>query len=391
MTSLATGAATLSESERDRRAAALQRLLEHEELDALVLAGADYRGHKGTLRWVGDYNLSHRYGFALVVPGAGPELLLPENLGMGRPGSWDIPTRYVRHTGQGLVDRLRELGSPERIGVVGLGQVMKVEDYLALRAGLPHAELVDAGDAFERVRAVKSAEELEGVRESTRIAEACFERLLEITRAGMTEREVGAAMYERCFALGGEDPLFLTMYGVEVGGQVRGRFGVPVDRVLDTGSLFVFSFELVGRLGYWMEFARMVVLGTPSELQVRLNAAVRDGMEAAAAAMIPGAAPADAQEALVAAVEAQGATSTYWSGHGLGQDVIEEPWIGLEVVQDRVTGASWTIEPSMAISIHPYVADRAGKGIGYMANTYLTGASPAEALSAVSLDLHLVE
>ena len=391
MTSVATGAATLSASERDRRAAALQRLLEHEELDALVLAGADYRGHKGTLRWVGDYNLAHRYGFALVVPGAGPELLLPENLGMGRPGWWDIPTRYVRHTGQGLVDRLCELGSPERIGVVGLGQVMKVEDYLALRAGLPHSELVDAGDAFERVRAMKSAEELEGVRESTRIAEACFERLLEITRAGMTEREVGAAMYERCFALGGEDPLFLTMYGVEVGGHVRGRFGVPADRVLDTGSLFVFSFEFVGRLGYWMEFARMVVLGPPSELQVRLNAAVRDGMEAAAAAMIPGAAPADAQEALLTAVEAHGATSTYWSGHGLGQDVIEEPWIGLEVVQDRVTAATWTIEPSMAISIHPYVADRAGKGIGYMANTYVTGASPAEALSAVSLDLHVVE
>ena len=282
----------MSAGERERRAAALQRLLAEEGLDVLVLAGADYRGHKGSLRWVGDYNLAHRYGFALVVPGRDPELLLPENLGMGRPGSWDIPTRYVRHTGHGLVERLRELGSPRRIGVVGLGQVMKVEDYLAVRGGFPDAELVDAGDAFERVRAVKSAEELEGVWESTRIAEACFERLLEVTRPGMTEREVGAAMYERCFALGGEDPLFLTMYGVDLDGQVSGRFGVPVDRVLDPGSLFVFSFELVGRLGYWMEFARMVVLGPPSYLQLRQNAAVRDGMEPAAAPMQPAAAPA---------------------------------------------------------------------------------------------------
>ena len=86
MTTLATDARMMSASERERRAAALQRLLVEENLDALVLAGADYRGHKGTLRWVGDYNLSHRYGFALVVPGGEPELLLPENLGMGRPG-----------------------------------------------------------------------------------------------------------------------------------------------------------------------------------------------------------------------------------------------------------------------------------------------------------------
>ena len=391
MTSVATGAAAMSAAERDRRAAALQQLLAEQELDALVLAGADYRGHKGTLRWVGDYNLAHRYGFALVVPGCAPELLLPENLGMGRPGSWDVTTRYVRHTGHGLVDRLRELGSPARIGVVGLGQVMKVEDYLALREGFPHAELVVADDAFERVRAVKSEEELEGVRESTRIAEACFERLLEVTRPGVTEREVGAAMYERCFALGGEDPLFLSMYGVDVEGQVRGRFGVPVDRVLEPGALFVFSFELVGRLGYWMELARMVVLGGPDELQLRMNAAVRDGMEAAAVAMTPGAAPAAVQAALVAAVEAHDATSTYWSGHGLGQDVIEEPWIGLEVVQDRDASAAWEIEPRMAISLHPYVADRAGRGIGYMANTYVTGDDAAEPLSAISLELHVIE
>ena len=94
MTSLAPDAATISAGERERRAAALQRLLAEEGLDALVLAGADYRGHKGTLRWVGDYNLSHRYGFALVVPGSAPELLLPENLGMGRPAFYANRTVY---------------------------------------------------------------------------------------------------------------------------------------------------------------------------------------------------------------------------------------------------------------------------------------------------------
>ena len=36
------------------------------------------------------------------------------------------------------------------------------------------------------------------MRESVAIADACFDRLLEIARIGITEREIGAAMYERC-------------------------------------------------------------------------------------------------------------------------------------------------------------------------------------------------
>ena len=372
--------------ERERRHAALQELLAELGLDALVLCANDYRGHKGTLRWVADYNLVHRYGFALAAPGRDVELLLPENLAMGPPSPWGVAARYARRMGPGLVDALRELGSPRRIGIVGLGEVMKVADYLALRRGFPEAELVDAGDAFERLRARKSDEELAGVHEATRIAEACFERLLEVTRPGLTEREVGAAMYERCYALGGEDPLFLTMYAVEGGGL----FGPPGDRVLDPGTQLVFSFELIGPRGYWMELARMVTLGEPSALQRRLNEAVRAGMDAGAAAMLPGAAPESVQRAVIDAVAGHGCRSAYWSGHGIGQDVIEEPWLGLEVVQDRDVPAGWTVEPGMALALHPYVVDLDGEGIGYMANTYLTGEGPAEPASRVPLDLHVI-
>ena len=49
------------------------------------------------------------------------------------------------------------------------------------------------------------------MRESVAIADACFERLLEIARAGVTEREIGAGDVRALLAPGGEDPLFLTM------------------------------------------------------------------------------------------------------------------------------------------------------------------------------------
>jgi Xaa-Pro dipeptidase len=381
---------SMADDEQQRRAEALELLMTRLELDALVLAAADYRGHKGTLRWVADYNLVHRYGFAIAAPGRPPELLLPQNLGMARPGGWDVPVTFARDLRVGLPEALRAIGPLRRIGIVGLGQVMKVEDYLALVAAFPDAEIVDAGDAFERVRAHKTEAELEGVRESVAIADACFDRLLEIARVGISEREVGAAMYERCYALGGEDPLFLSMYPEQVGSRVEGRFGPPVDRVLERGEVLVFSFELVGRLGYWMEFARMVSFGEPSELQLRMNAAVTAGLEAGAAAMRPGRRPDEVQAAITGAVAAHGADCSYWSGHGIGQDVIEEPWLGLEVVQDRGVPSTWELAEGMVLANHPYAVDRGGRGVGYMANTYVVTPSGGESLSQKPLEIYVI-
>jgi len=382
---------TLSAAERARRGEALQRIVRDLELDVLLLAGADYRGHKGALRWAADYNLAHRYGFVVVPPGADPELLLPQNLAMGRRGGWDVPVRYARDLRSGIPERLHELGPMRRIGIVGLAQVMKIEDYVALTAAFPEAEIVDAQDAFERARARKSEEEHEGVRESARIADACFERLLEVVRPGIAEREIGAAVYERCYALGGEDPLFLSMYAEPGGdGKVAGSFGPPADRVLRRGDQHTFSFELIGPLGYWVELARMVVLGEPHALQVELNAAVAAGLEAGRAQMRPGRRPDEVQRAILDAVEAHGARSTYWSGHGLGQDVIEEPWLGLEVVQDRTARSGWILEEGMAFSCHPYVVDRDERAIGYMADTYIVREDGGEVLSTKPLELYVV-
>lgn len=381
---------TPSDAERVRRFAELQSLLGELRLDVLVLAGADYRGHKGTLRWVADYNLVHRHGFAIVAPGLEPWLLLPQNLGMARPARWGVAATFARDLRTGLPEALHGIGPMRRIGIVGLAQAMKVEDYLALRAAFPEAELVDAQDAFERVRARKSDEEIQGVRETVAIADACFDRLLEVAWPGITEREIGAAMYERCYALGGEDPLFLSMYPERVGDRVEGRFGPPDDRVLDRGEQLTFSFELVGRAGYWMEFARMVVFGEPTDVQFRLNAAVTAGLEDGASAMTPGRRPEEVQQAIADAVAAYGARCSYWSGHGLGQDVIEEPWLGLEVVQDRVVQSAWELADGMVLANHPYAVDTEGRGVGYMANTYLVTGTGGEALSEKALGLYVV-
>jgi Xaa-Pro aminopeptidase len=383
--------AALPQAERERRWDALQKLLAAEVLDALVLAANDYRGHKGTLRWVGDFNLAHRYGYALAAPGRDPSLLLPENLALQPLGEWPIEVAYARQLGVGLGAALVEL-APRRVGVVGLGQVMKVEDYLAVRAALPEAEIVDATMAFERVRAAKDPLELEGARESTRIAEAAFARVLEVAGAGVSERQIGAEATRVALAEGGEDPLFLTMYGRErADGKVGGHFGIPADRVLGPGDVHTFSFELIGPLGYWMELARMVSIGEPTELATRLNASVAAGLQAGGDALAAGADPSAAQSAIEAAAAEHDTHCAYWSGHGIGQDVIEEPWVGLDVVQDRDAPPADPLAEHMVLSLHPFVIDNADAGIGYMADTFIVGKRGAIPISELSRALYVVD
>jgi Xaa-Pro dipeptidase len=377
----------LSTAEHERRNGLLQELMVGEHLDALVLAANDYRGHKGTLRWIADYNLAHRYGYAVVLPDERPTLVLPVNLTMNPPGREDVPVRFERRVADGLVSEIQRRANVQRIGVVGLKQVMKVEDHQALLAAFPAAEIVDADLAFERVRAVKSSEELAGVVEATRIAERCFDRLLEVAGPGVTERTLGAEAARVALAEGGEDLLFLTMYGEPQGdGRVAGRFGQPADRPMRPGEIQIFSFEIVGPLGYWMEFSRMVSLRAPSELHRRINAAVQAGMDAGAAALRPGVDPATAQQAVLEAVERHGARSAYWSGHGIGQDVLEEPWIGLDVVDDRPT-ADLAVAESMTFALHPYVIDADDRAIGYMSDTFVVGPDATSAVSSYSRDI----
>ena len=70
--------------------------------------------------------------------------------------------------------------------------------------------------------------------------------------------------------------------------------------------------------------------------------------------------------------------------------MIEEPWLGLEIVQNRDVASAWTLEEGMALSNHPYVVDLDESAIGYMADSYLVRDDGGEVLSRHPLGLYVV-
>lgn len=379
-------------AERDRRWALLDKAMANHGLDALIFAANDYRGHKGSLRYVADYNLCHRSGNAVMFAGSEPFLVLSGNLiGARKPASaWISEYRFPGTIAEGLVDAFKCRPRFHRVGIIGGNQVMKVGEYLALCESYPGVDFVDFSAEFERIRAVKSDYEIVGAQESAYILDQCFARLLEIARPGMTEREIAAEMYRIGHLLGGEDPLFLSMHTDLDNVHSHSTFDTPRDRVLAPHDVHTFSFEIVGPRGYWTELSRMVTFARPDELTERMGRAVTHGIRGGAKVMRGGVAPGDIQRRVLDEVHREGAKSSYWSGHSLGLDVLEQPMIGLDVVEDGEQSIQDTIEANMVITLHPMVTDQQDLASGYMADTFVVGPNGSQKLSEHPTGLYRV-
>ena len=382
----------LSFGERDRRWRAISDAMGREGLDALVVVGSAYNGgggQKGALRYVADHKLGGFHAYAVLAPGREPTVILSAGLESSWLSDWVSDYRFARSMGGCLVDVLKELGSRERVGVVGLSQVMRVDEYRFLTESLEGTEFVEATPVLDSVRSVKSAEEVRGLEEAAYITDRCLKRLVEIVRPGMTRRLIAAEMYKTYAELGGEDPIFLCMDGYARDGEARVSWSRQDDVVLSPSDLFTFSFELIGPSGYWVELARMIVFAPPSEDKVAIHAAIVSAMEAAKAALRPGAAAEDVQRAIVGVAESSGTRLAWWSGHGIGQDVMEAPAVGREVMQDvgAARSGGLAIAESMVFAIHPLLVPVRDGVAGYMADTYVVGADDVRQLSKYPPDL----
>jgi Xaa-Pro aminopeptidase len=109
--------------------------------------------------------------------------------------------------------------------------------------------------------------------------------------------------------------------------------------------------------------------------------AVTKGLVAATREMRPGVSPSKVQRAVLEAIETEGATSSYWSGHALGLDVLEHPWIGLDVVEDGAQSEDTVLQSGYVLAVHPMVRDVSAQATGYMADSFVIDESGSRKLS----------
>lgn len=380
---------TLEKSERAQRLKKVRDLMKKKGYKALLFVADSYLGKKGSLRYLFDNHLIHRYGYGLVFEEAQYQIL-PSGLHFCTDRRVPDTLFPKDHEALEIVRKFRHHNVTEGVvGVVGLNNTMKLEDYNYLRQELPAIEWVDASVAFEEVRSLKSKSEIEGIKEANRIIEAGFDSIIEHIRPGMTEEEAVSVAYRTVHALGAKDTLFLTLSSEEPG-AVEPIFLNPRPRLIKEDDYLIVSLEITGPSGHWVEHSRMFRFGKRDEETEKLARLVARGIQYAEKTMKPGVKVTDVQAELEKMAAEEGAVCGHLTGHGIGMDVIERPFVA------RQTGTSFIgvevpgkedeqllyLKEGMVISFHPQIMNPDMNKSAYMSDVFVITATGAERLSS---------
>ena len=260
----------------------------------------------------------------------------------------------------------------KRIAVYGLDFVMAVRDYRELQQG--SFELVSFDFQFDMARAVKSKEELEGVRDAMDIILDGFYALLQSYQPGKTEAEIMAPAVERFFARGaGPRMMNIVLSGTD--GEAEAHFKVPSLRKVAADDLLLYSLEVTGAAGYWVEFSRPLIQGSPSARTLAMSEVYPEAMEAARLKMHDSVLACEVHKAAADVFKRAGFALGHLTGHSIGLTMIEHPAIG----------ASTQIElkENMVFSFHPQVVDLDGQVCLYTQDTFRIGNKEGECLASV--------
>jgi len=344
-----------------------------EGLDALIVCGNQYAGFEGAVLYMSGFEIVHRYVYVLLPLDGDPTLVFPrEARWIGdKAKPWikdqvwpDIPGQWIR-------ERATEK-KWKRVGVYGMNFVMAVRDYRELEnTGF---ELVPFDFQFDMARAVKSEEELVEVRDAMGIIVEGFWALIEAYKPGKTEAEIMAPAVERFFARGA-GPRMMNILLSGSHGEANAYFKVPGMRTVAADDLLLYSLEITGAGGYWVEFSRPLLRGKPSATTQRMADAYPHALEEARKLMRDGELASNVHRVVADTFAKHGFKLGHLSGHSIGATMIEHPAIG--------ASSDVPLRENMIFSLHPQVVDQDGKVCLYTQDTYRIGKTEGDCLADV--------
>ena len=244
---------------------------------------------------------------------------------------------------QAAFDALGRAMPLARIGVEG--QNMRVFVHHALRSGMPGLEVVDAERAVSGLRLRKTPDEIAAMERAIAVSEDALARTVAQVRVGMTEVEVERVLTRELFAAGAEDFAFHPI--VAAGdNSARPHAKARADYAIAPGDALLIDFG--ARVdGLCADITRTFFVGAPSDEARSVYAAVLDANAAGHAATRPGATAHDVDDAVISVLEAGPYADRIRTktGHGLGRDVHEAPYI--------MRGNDQVLEPGMVFTNEP--------------------------------------
>ncbi|MDA8434526.1 MAG: Xaa-Pro peptidase family protein [Actinomycetales bacterium] len=238
----------------------------------------------------------------------------------------------------------------------GLDNHMWAEKVLRLRAAMPGSEQLLGGTVLGELRIRKTPDEVEALRRAGAAIDRVHARVPEWLRAGRTEREVGKDIADAIVAEGHVRVDFVIVGSGPNGASPHHELS---DRVIQDGEPVVVDIGGTMPDGYCSDETRTYSVGEPPAEFREFYAVLLAAQVAACEHVRPGvtAESVDSAARDVITDAGYGEYFVHRTGHGIGLETHEEPYI--------VSGNTELLEPGMAFSVEPgiYLPGRHGARI----------------------------
>lgn len=248
-----------------------------------------------------------------------------------------------------LADVLTDLGLARAAIGVELNH-LPAGDVERLKKQLPNVRLVAAQGLFDRMRQIKTPEEIELLRRLSRIADKSIADAYGAVRAGSTEMDIASALVSGIYGNGAE---YFRLMIIATGERSEYPNVGPTDRTLDPGDLCrVEIFPIIN--GYHAGVCRTAIVQQPNPRYVDIWKNLTECKHILLDRIKPGARTKPIYDEFIGKLGELDLPPIDFVGHGIGLHLHEDPYIGKY--------ADHEIEAGMVLGIEPLTY---GKGQGF--------------------------
>jgi Xaa-Pro dipeptidase len=269
--------------------------------------------------------------------------------------------------------------SGRKVGVEP-GQLRLLEyDYLRLACG--DAKFTNGSEIFASLRSIKDAREISCMRKAVLIAETALEATLPMVKIGVAERDIASELFMQLIRHGSDTSLPFSPI-VSGGPNGANPHAQPSARQLVAGDLLVIDWGAAFG-GYMSDITRTFAVGDIDAESEKIHNIVQQANAAGRAAGRVDLSCGAVDRATRKVIEEAGYGEffTHRTGHGIGMECHEEPYMRGDNEQLLEAGMTYTVEPGI------YLTGRNGVRIE---DDVLVTADGAESLSTISRAIRVV-
>lgn len=297
------------------------------------------------------FHLMERPVVLLIAEGQEPVMVIPQlEMLKLKQAPYDIKAfpygENPSEWGDAFRSAAQVLGSGmKRVGVE-TGR-MRLLEYNFLKKAAPDAEYPDASEVLEGLRLKKDAEEVASMRKAVKIAESALEATLPLIKIGMTEKELAGELTLQLFRHG-SDPELPFAPIVSSGPNSANPHASPTGRKLQVGDLLVIDYGATAD-DYISDITRTFSVGEVEGEFAKIHKIVQAANAAGREAGRPGVPCANVDNAAREVIEKAGYGEyfTHRTGHGLGMEAHEHPYMRGDNMQLLEVGMAYTVEPGI--------------------------------------------